>query len=290
MPEWRNGRRKGLKIPRPFGREGSTPSSGTKSYIMEISIKFNKDYRGVFKEGQEVKIPIEKGITYLVGKNGSGKSTLLRAIRATQDDFHKMNIDIHDGMVSSRITYVKQDIESNILEVNLGDFKQVFVIDAEADDPTSFENSATAYGGVAGGGLAKMRMSRGQSTIVLFNKFIKDVEDRFQKFFDDALAVDIRDEELAKMLESWKPLVIIDEIDEGLDLRVQAHFNQILSNKFCTLGARVLVVSHNPVCMLSQGNVKAFDVEKCQLVSPSEYIKELAGAEISITYPNEPVL
>ena len=29
MPEWRNGRRAGLKIPCPQGREGSTPSSGT---------------------------------------------------------------------------------------------------------------------------------------------------------------------------------------------------------------------------------------------------------------------
>lgn len=30
MPEWRNGRRTGLKIPRWQHHEGSTPSSGTK--------------------------------------------------------------------------------------------------------------------------------------------------------------------------------------------------------------------------------------------------------------------
>ena len=29
-PEWRNGRRRGLKIPHPTGYEGSTPSSGTR--------------------------------------------------------------------------------------------------------------------------------------------------------------------------------------------------------------------------------------------------------------------
>ncbi len=28
LPGWRNGRRKGLKIPGPSGREGSTPSPG----------------------------------------------------------------------------------------------------------------------------------------------------------------------------------------------------------------------------------------------------------------------
>ena len=32
MPEWRNGRRAGLKIPCPQGHEGSTPSSGTITY------------------------------------------------------------------------------------------------------------------------------------------------------------------------------------------------------------------------------------------------------------------
>ena len=32
MPEWRNGRRAGLKIPYPQGCEGSTPSSGTMTY------------------------------------------------------------------------------------------------------------------------------------------------------------------------------------------------------------------------------------------------------------------
>ena len=29
VPEWRNGRRRGFKIPRPSGHEGSSPSSGT---------------------------------------------------------------------------------------------------------------------------------------------------------------------------------------------------------------------------------------------------------------------
>ena len=32
MPEWRNGRRAGLKIPYPQGCVGSTPTSGTTTY------------------------------------------------------------------------------------------------------------------------------------------------------------------------------------------------------------------------------------------------------------------
>jgi hypothetical protein len=32
-PEWRNGRRRGLKIPRSYGHEGSTPSSGTSAFL-----------------------------------------------------------------------------------------------------------------------------------------------------------------------------------------------------------------------------------------------------------------
>ena len=30
LPEWRNGRRRGLKIPRSQGRAGSSPASGTR--------------------------------------------------------------------------------------------------------------------------------------------------------------------------------------------------------------------------------------------------------------------
>ena len=36
LPEWRNGRRGGLKIRCPQGRVGSTPSSGTTATFLEM--------------------------------------------------------------------------------------------------------------------------------------------------------------------------------------------------------------------------------------------------------------
>lgn len=240
-----------------------------------ISIKFNEDYRRVFKKDQEVAIPIEPlSITYLVGPNGCGKSTMLRAIRSVNDTLEAQRLSDFDGCRSTRITDVARDIKDGKLELSgVEQFSHIFGFDVEADSNTDVLNAYSAGGFAGGGGLACTRMSRGQGTLIEFTKFTKR--------FEAVAAKHIKD-------ENWRPLVIIDEVDEGLDIRLQLRWNELLLRKFILLGATVLVVSHNPICMLSKSPfVKAFDVSTGKMYNkPNDYIESLTGCRVLIDDSN----
>lgn len=241
-----------------------------------ITIKFNDSYRKIFHKGQKVQIPIGPlSITYLVGPNGCGKSTLLRAIRSNNDTLEKKRLEMFDRCRNSRIEDITKDIKSGLLTVEGAEmYSHIFGFDAEVDNNSDIFNCASAYGFIASGGRAAQQLSRGQNVLIEFYKFIKD----FEKVADEH----IKD-------ENWHPLVIIDEIDEGLDIRMQLKWNKILTEKFCFKGASVLVVSHNPICMLSWAPlVKAYDVTtRTSYTNPSEYIENLTGAKITIDETNK---
>ena len=236
-----------------------------------INIKFNKDYRGIFKAGQEVVIPTPAlSIMYLVGPNGCGKSTLLRSIRTVKDTLEAQRLADFDGCRSTRISDIKRDVQDGQLEIaGLDQFSHVFAFDVEADSNNDVLNAYSAGGFVASGGLACSRMSRGQGVLIEFAKFYKR--------FAEIAAHHIKD-------ENWRPLVIIDEIDEGLDIRLQFKWNELLTQKFCLAGATVLVVSHNPICMMSWSPlVHAFNVATGEhYKNTHDYIENLTGYKITI--------
>lgn len=241
----------------------------------KIKITFNEDYRGVFKKDQTINIPtLPMHIIYLVGPNGCGKSTLLRAIRSTNDTLEKFRRDIFDGCRSPKVENVTNDIKVNKLTVTGTEkFSHIFAFDVEADDNTNGMNAASAYAFVAGGGHAALRQSRGQNVTIQFARFMREFEKVANEHMQD---------------EDWHPLVIIDEVDEGLDIRMQLRWNQLITSKFCFKGATVLVVSHNPVCMLSESPlVKAFDVVEGNLMDRHDYIRNLTGCDITIDYSGE---
>lgn len=241
-----------------------------------IDIKFNEDYRNAFRKDQVISIPIRPlTVTYLVGPNGCGKSTILRAIRSINDTLESNRVSDFDGCRNTRITHVARDMKSGIFEVTgAEEFSHIFAFDAEADNNTDVLNAYSAGGFVCGGGYAATRMSRGQNVLVEFSKFTRRFEEYAEKHIKD---------------QNWNPLIIIDEVDEGLDVRMQFNWNAVLERKFCFKGATVLIVSHNPVCMLSQGLlVKAFNIVTGELYDkPGDYIEKLTGYTITIDGTNQ---
>lgn len=238
-----------------------------------INIKFNEDFRKVFKAGQEINIPTNLfGITYLVGPNGCGKSTILRAIRSINDSMAKKLKHDFDGCRGNKVSSVAEAVEKGIIEISgLEKYTHIFAFDAEADDCCNVLNAASAYGFITGGGHAAQFTSRGQTAGVQFVKFISYFEECAKKAENAG--------------EKFRPLVIIDEIDEGLDIRIQVKWNSILEYRFGAQLADILVVSHNPVCMLSKAYKSiAVDITTNKQVTPQEYIENLTGVTITMTH------
>lgn len=236
-----------------------------------IKIEILDDFR-CFKKGDVFEIDIERlGITYIVGNNGSGKSTLLHSFRLLSDSLEKTNKDRADGIKNTILERVKNEVLPKI-KIDGFDYDEIYSLDSVVDDPNSLENCATAYSFVAAGGYASQRASKGQKAVFLLSRYIKDVKAQLNKL-------------PKKDLLSKKRLFIIDEADEGLDLRLQFKYNTILENKFCSeyLGD-VIVVSHNAICMLSDSLIKpcVFDIDKKQMTKVEDYINDKTEGEYSI--------
>ena len=243
-----------------------------------ITVKFNEDWRA-FKKGHEITIPVKTlGVTYLVGPNGCGKSSILRAIRVTNDTLEAQRKSNFDGCRTIKITDVIKDVEKGIIEVSgLNKYSHIYAFDAEADDCSNFANSATAYALVSGGGYAALRSSRGQTALVQFARFMNQFKADADKAFE-------------KKDTTWRPLVIVDEVDEGLDIRMQLQWNALLESKFCLRMADVLIVSHNVACMMSKHLVQephAIDITTGKETTPSQYIKDMTGVTFSLDYSEE---
>lgn len=247
---------------------------------MEISFNIEKDCRK-FKAGTEIKLATrDKGILYLCGANGSGKSTLLHIMRSKMDSLQKVNIKIHDGCFNDK--YKEAAMEP--IEMKGFDYDEAFYLDSVIDNPTSFMNAASAGAFILGGGQASQFRSRGENSLIELELFRRKVESYLIDNYGS----------IGKWKESGKRgLVVLDEIDEGLDMRLQFRFNGILDRKFIEeLGVDIICVTHNPICMKSvcDCDVEVFDIQTLITMIPDEYIMLLTGMKLSfeeIDFGNE---
>jgi predicted ATPase len=239
----------------------------------QSNIKFTilEDFR-TFKKGETFEIEVNPiGITYVVGKNGSGKSTILQILRGLKDSLYKVNKERANGMTLESIETIKRNVLPKV-KVDGFDYDEVYCLDSVVDDPSSLINSCTATSFILGGGMMLQKASKGEKSIYLINRFRKDIE----KSIGGIEYIDV---------ENTKRLFIIDEIDEGLDLKLQLLYNRILEVNFnLKYFGDVLVVSHNILCTLSDCSLKPkiFNLDTRQMTTAEEYIKEKTDGKYTI--------
>lgn len=243
---------------------------------ISIKITANMDER-IFRKGDTVELRLEPGmVNYVVGPNGSGKSTILHAIRAYKDS-------IYESMSPSRKCDIVRghdlQLYKSVFDIEgLENFEHVFAIDAVEDNPVSFEKAATATALLDGGGLAFMNRSRGEGSKMLLSVFINNL----MKITGASI-----DQETKKPVNTpkTKSLIIVDEMDEGLDIAAQSTFHVLLNNLCRIFNATVICVCHNPVCILFDPMGIVFNVldsTDWKMKSINTYIKEQTGLNVII--------
>ena len=244
----------------------------------DINIGLTVSVDGKFRcfDNNEFTLPVRLGdVNYIMGSNGSGKTTILQTIRANKDSLYETNKKEFDGMTSTNI----KELKYAPIDISGVDdyFTHVFALDSIEDDPSSFINSATAFGFVNGGGLSATHQSKGQkSKHMLGNLFVK-----MQK----NLGFTINDYKNGKTIENASPLILVDEIDEGFDLTSLFEYNHLLNNLCRVFNATVVCVTHNPfVCYGHplRGECPVFSIDDFKLTTISEYIEEKTGFEFVV--------
>lgn len=240
-----------------------------------MKFKFNKDFRK-FTAGDTVDIPISDDITWVVGSNGSGKSTLMKILREQKDSLHDLLEHRRDGYMHKDTDI--RELKPEDVTVETPDYPHRFFLDAVADDPNSLWNSASAYSFLSGGGRDMQSISKGEKSFTMLANFIKDAtkvvgnpEDLLKKMTDD------------KDFIPEFNLVVLDEIDEGMDLKSQAKLPSILDRLSITLMAKIVVITHSIMIPIFAGAKTVFDMDTRSVVSVEEYMTRLTGKNIKIT-------
>ena len=248
---------------------------------LKLKITAKVDER-MFHAGDSIELNLTAGVVnYMVGSNGCGKSTLLHAIRSYKDSIYE---SLSQGRKSDfarghdLLLYKdKFDIEG------LDQFEHVFTLDAVEDNPVSFEKAASATALIDGGGYWFMRRSRGEGNKMLLSRFISNM----QKI--TGASIDHETKKPANIPKT-RSLIIIDEMDEGLDLESQSTFHRLLFNLCKVFNATVLCVCHNPTCILFDriGTINpVFDMTDRTYKNISQYINEQSGKYIVTMTPEE---
>jgi len=244
-----------------------------------ITMHVNKAFRS-FDEGEDIKIPVSESlISWIVGPNGCGKSTFAHIIRAQKHSLREINKREFDGMSNNedRVFY-----KTSVATIEgLDAFDYVFVLDSVDDNPTSFNNAATASGLVCGGGLAALNHSNGQNSKAMIARFIA----KMQK----ATGFSISDHKEGKIFDK-KCLVIIDEVDNGLDIDGQSTFHRLIDNIALVFNACVICITHNPfviLCDVVGSHTPVYDMKHREMKPIKKYIEELTGLEIIVQKKEE---
>lgn len=228
---------------------------------MEITISFNAKVRK-FNPGESRTIR-GGAVTWLVGKNGCGKSTFMQLLRNHRDDMKSVNSRRYDGMVSSTLTSLAG---ADVTIVGMDEYRHCLFLDSVVDYPLNFENAATAAGLIGGGGMAMTKLSRGQGSTMCLHRFMCDIAEVIKPADDNGRA-----------------LIVMDEVDEGMDMDAQAMFGSSLVYLISdTFDADVICITHSILPILASREKTVFRFDTGEIVELGEFLKEATGRNIQV--------
>ena len=186
---------------------------------MNISIKFNEDLRNVFKKDDEIAFDFtEHNVILVTGPNGSGKSTLVNSMRAHQCSNEDRQEQLL-GTANLNYSTIKSELKP-FTEVNT-DFKNIYYLSSEFDDPLSMYTTFDATSFIENGGWATSHVSKGQRLMYQFVQYMK----KYGEKMEDSL-------------------LVFDEVDTGYDLKNQITFYKLLPIMCMKRNCRALVITH----------------------------------------------
>lgn len=233
----------------------------------------NADDR-VFKKGNKIVLELEKNTpNFILGPNGSGKTTLMHYIRATRHSLKDINKKAFDGMTNNEDRLYAN---SKLFSIKgLQRYDDIFVLDSIDDDPLSFTNCASASGLIMGGGWTAQRISKGQKAVFLMSNFLKKVIDVTEMSAEDYIA---------GKKSKKHCLIIVDEVDEGMDMENQIKFPRMLENLCAVFNATVICICHNAMSMITNKGMdtRVYDMSASSYTTLKEYIKKHAKLDMDI--------
>lgn len=210
-----------------------------------IKITFNADVR-CFKQGDQFEFNLdEHPIIYIVGDNATGKSTLLNSIRTTKHTI------ANESLALEKVDFKNVSVEG------LDAYDKIFCLSSEVDDPVNMYNACDAVAYIENGGYGQRRLSNGQKSGSQIGRFVERIK--------------------KEKAENDKVLIILDEVDKGLDLNKQIAFNTMLLNMAFMFNADIICVTHNPIPWMCANEV--FYIKDKKFYKSNEYIKERTGIE-----------
>lgn len=240
-----------------------------------IKLTVKRDFR-CFKKDQVFELDLKPGeITFMVGANGCGKSSIMLALRSHLDSLAELDNKRSDGMKKMTLMQHYLDVKTGF-NIEGFDFTKAFFRDTVVDNPSSFINSASAFGLVMGGGLSAQHKSAGQNNVNQMIRFISDIVKTIGDSSDERI------------------LIGIDELDDSLSIRTQLKQVYIMSEMLLKRypNASILYISHSIISVLGMKAYhdipcRCYDMMNNLYCDPAEYFEQETGYSIKIYKSNE---
>ena len=100
------------------------------------------------------------------------------------------------------------------------------------------------------------------------------------------LGITVEDLEKKRYLNDKEVFIMLDEVDEGMDLKTQVTFYNVLKNIALAHNATIVCVCHNIMCVYGGplgSDELVFDMTDRKEKTVSTYIKEQTGLNVTIT-------